>query len=446
MRRFRWTKQQDFCLRLGLLKVLVAVLRTGRFGTPRDQIVGRLKDILFVPAPIPLAQAAEEALGARVEEGLSRVDALLLASGSASWGQAILPTTTYKILEWGQATGLVGNGYRITERGQLLVSLMDQGAIERFMSGDSFAWNPFEITVPERAYLFYHLGEEDELLWQLAMDLGAVEPGRALSAMESYRYTLAGMREVLARAEKAIPMPELPRFRTARELAETIEWELSPEGTPPPRSRSALPPPRIPGKSTSGPKRKTRKNADHQAIPRFEQLVDLGFLTKRVDPELSGRELDRARRAWTFVVGEAPKRFREVLGPTRIQDADWHWADFAKAFAAAQVTEGSGARIATSREAIAVFLDAYEIAHRPVGQTPFESVAILAMALGLDRGLIVEIRALHDIMLTLKREGKLQEQIFFAAGNEVNRMFILVRPDFGSAFEAYLAAEEVTGT
>jgi hypothetical protein len=438
MKRFPWTKQQDFCLRLGLLKVLVAILKTSRFGTPRDQIVKRLTDTLFVPAPQPLARAAEEVWGARFEEEVTRSEALLLTSSLPSWGQPILPKTAYKILDWGQNTGLVGNGYRITERGQLLSFLMDDGAIERFLSGDAFAWNPFDISVPERAYLFYHLGEGDELLWQLTVDLGLVEPGRTLSAPESYRFTLEGMKQVLARAEKTIPMPELPRFRTARELAETIEWELSPDDARPRRSRPQLPAPRIPGKSTSGASRKTRKNADHQAIPRFEQLVDLGFLTKAVDPALTGKELDRARKAWSFVVNDAPKSFREALGPAPFSDANWHWADFAKSFAAAHLAGGSGARVATAREAIGVFLEAYAIAHRPVGQTPFESVAILAMVLALDRGLVVEIKTLHDIMLTLKQKGRLQDQIFFAAGNEVDRMFIFVRPDFGSEFDAYL--------
>ncbi len=445
MARFRWTKQQDFYLRLGLLKVLVAVLRTGRFGTPRDQIITRVVDTLFVPAPPPLRRAAEEVLGERVGGELSRSEAMLMISGSASWGQPIKKETAYKILDWGQNVGLVGKGYRITERGQLLFSLFDGSAVERFLAGDPFAWNPFEITTAERAYLFYHLGEGDELLWQLVADLGEGEPGRTLSAVESYRLTLSGMKEVLGRADRKIPIPDLPRFRTARELAETIEWELSDEDTPLRRpSRPALPLPRLPGKATPGAKRKSRKNADHQAIPRFEQLIDLGFLSKRVDAGLVGRELDRSRKAWSFSVSDAPMKFREVLGSKRLLEPEWYWADFAKAFAAAHLAEGADRRVATQREAIAMFTEAYQIVKRPVGQTPFESVAILAMALGLSRGLIVEIKVLHDTLLTLKRGGKLQDQIFFAAGNEIDRMFILVRPEFASAFDAYL--NEAGGT
>jgi hypothetical protein len=258
--------------------------------------------------------------------------------------------------------------------------------------------------------------------------------------VESYQLTLAGMKEVLKRAERTIPMPELPRFRVARELAETIDWELSPDDAPLRRSRPVLPAPRIPGKPSPTSKRKSRKNADHQAIPRFEQLIDLGFLAKRVDPGLSGREMDRARRAWSFEIGEASKRFRDALGADgRLRDPDWYWSDFAKAFGAAYLAGGDPVpRVATSLEAIDVFLEAYQIAHRPVGQTPFESVAILAMALGLERGVTVEVKALHNLMLTLKREGSLQEQIFFAAGNEIHQMFILIRPDFREAFEAYL--------
>lgn len=438
MRAFRWTKQQDFNLRLGLLKVLVAVLRTGRFGVPRDQIIKRLSDALFVPAPPPLLEAAEEALGARVTKGISRSEALLIVSGSPSWGQPIKEDTAYKILDWGQNTGFVGRGYRISERGQLLFSMMDSVAVEAFLTGDPFAWNPYSFTIPERAYLLYHLGESDELMWQLAFDLGALDTGSEITAHAAYKFTLAGMQDVLRRAQPAIPIPELPRFRTARELAETIEWELSPGDSPPRRSRPLVPTPRIPGKPSSGSKRKSKKNADHQAIPRFEQLIDLGFLTKHVDPALKGAELDRARKAWSFNTTNAAKSFRLVLGGAeRLEDPNWYWSHFAGAFAAGLGGEHP-ARPATTLEAIDLFVEAYDIIHRPVGQTPFESVAILAMALGLGRGLAVEIRNLHEIVLRLKREGALQDQIFFAAGNEVDRMFILVRPKFRDAFAAWM--------
>src|SRR5437667_4821229 len=140
MARFRWTKQQDFCLRLGLLKALVATLPRQRRSQLREIVLRRLDDPLFKPArrfPELLA-AAERQYGSSLPEGLAVSEALLFSSTSSSWGQPIQPAwrqkgqreTTPKILEWAQAVGLLAAGYRITERGIMLKSLFSPVAAD----------------------------------------------------------------------------------------------------------------------------------------------------------------------------------------------------------------------------------------------------------------------------------------------------------------------------
>ena len=47
MGSFRWTKLQDFCLRLGLLKVAIALLPRQRRSQVREVLLRRLEDTLW---------------------------------------------------------------------------------------------------------------------------------------------------------------------------------------------------------------------------------------------------------------------------------------------------------------------------------------------------------------------------------------------------------------
>ena len=443
MRHFRWVKQQDFWLRLGLLKAVVAGMHAGGFGRMRERVVKRFADCMFSAAAPVLAEAAEAVLGEAPEDPLTRSDALLLTSGSVSWGQPITKQTAYKAVEWAQTAGFIAAGYRLSERGELWLKLMNQEGAERFFAGDECAWNPYRLSVAERAFLCYHLGESDELLWELAFEAGQYPVGHVLEARDTYRLTLSGMRKVLARAEGRIPLPELPRLRTARELAATIAAEIDPDGSAMPISRTRFPPKRRLGKRQSEGKRKTCKNADHQAIPRCEQLVDLGLLSKHIPTGLTGAAARKARAAWRYEVTAALPALRGVLGDHGPDTPNWIWSKFSDSFVGASHGVVVSPRRATVGESLALFVEAYKRVHRPVGHTPFEPVALLAITVGMERGLIVEIKAIHDVMLSLKSSSSLNDQIAFAAGNDVDRMFVMMKKGFLPAFEAMSSQQQL---
>jgi hypothetical protein len=390
---------------------------------------------MFSAAAPALAEAAEAVLGDAPEEPLTQSDALLLTAGCVSWGQPIKKQTAYKAVEWAQTAGFLASGYRLSERGELWLTLIDQEGAARFFAGDEGSWNPYRLSVAERAFLCYHLGESDELLWQLAFDAGDYPVGHVLEARDTYQLTLAGMRKVLDRAGDRIPLPELPRLRTARDLAGTIAAEIDPNGTEVPVSRKRIPPKRRPGRGQVEGKRKTCKNADHQAIPRFEQLVDLGLMSKHIVPGLTGAAARKSRAAWRYEVTHALPALRGVLGEHGLDNPNWIWSKFSAAFAGAAHGGAISPRQATVIESLTLFVEAYDRIHRPVGHTPFEPVALLAAAVGMERGLIVEIKAIHEVMLTLKSSSSLNDHIAFAAGNDVDRMFVMVKKGFLPAFE-----------
>lgn len=444
---FRWTKLQDFWLRLGLLKVLVGVLPSARRSSMRDAILRQIESALFASAaPWPdLRARAEEEYRAEFIEPVSIARVLLLGSGSPSWGQPVSKggrvdvdkkrrsivrpsqSTVSKILEWGQTAGLVGAGNKITERGLMLRSFLEPTFGELFR-GNPRAWNPFVISDLERAFFFYHLGEYDNVLWHLAYDLGRLGKGVSVYPADVRSMTIDALRKLLDHSTQPVPLSDLPKYRTLRSLVAEMLTERDREpvsGGSQPRRTSLR----------TGPRRQRTKHADHEAIPRFEQLVDLGFLTKAVEDEVTGKDLQKQRNSWTFVVTEQAERFAQEFGAGHpVLDSNWHRTRFARLTSTCGLMRRAEREIATEREALRVFLQTYEEHRRPVGHTPFETIAILSMIRGLEKGIVFEVEDLRRLMLRLKASGGLGGKVFFAAGLSVERMFLLIKP---GALEAY---------
>jgi hypothetical protein len=54
------------------------------------------------------------------------------------------------------------------------------------------------------------------------------------------------------------------------------------------------------------------------------------------------------------------------------------------------------------------------------------------MMLAAVEGYVLEMATLHDVLLALKRASSLPDHVFFASGNELDRMFVLLKPGFDS--------------
>ena len=65
-----------------------------------------------------------------------------------------------------------------------------------------------------------------------------------------------------------------------------------------------------------------------------------------------------------------------------------------------------------------------------IGHTPFDSVALRAMIDAAAEGKTIEIATYHKLALGLKTRNLLPEHAFYAAGNEVDKMFINFRPGY----------------
>jgi hypothetical protein len=442
-----WTKYQDFYLRLGFLKVLVAVLSPQRRSVANESLERRLKTPLFSSAKQgypALYGEARERLPSGVDFPTSKkpseppppsvTEALLMAGDSPSWLFAITEETTYKVLDWARNVHFVGPGNQITERGLLLRQLLPEKAAGAFLSGDPAAWNPFILTDIERLFFLYHLCEIDELTAEIVLRLGGLDLHASLESPDASNITCRALFAVLDRSRQRLAPRDLPAFRTARELACAIARELDLSDLV---KRCGGMTPRVPKarvlsvRTATSSHRKTTKNADHQTIPRFEQLVDLGFLIKpgSVTDELSYKTL--AQRRWKYQPTPRCHSWGEALGHHSTAEARWLWGRFARAAVQSGIAGVSPKPESPGPTRTAHFLaEAYARVHRPMGHTPFESVALLAMMLAATEGYVLEMTSLHRLLLEAKRLSLLSDVVFFASGNDLDKMFVLFKPGF----------------
>jgi hypothetical protein len=436
-----WTKFQDFYLRLGFLKVLVGALSPQRRSAANDSIIRRVQKPLLAPAKAissqlfadALARLPAKAMPKEAEKKLTVAEALLIVGDCPSWLYGITYETAYKILDWGHNVGFVGAGNQITERGLLLRQLISDDHAQRFFAGDALGWNPFILSDLERIFFLYHLSDIDQLTAGVIVRLGERDTSHILEAADAGEVTCRALFQVLDRARPTLLPRDLPRFRAARELACTIarELELSDLLKDCTGLSPRVPRPRTPLAGASA--RKTTKNTDHQAIPRFEQLVDLGFVVKpggAADPPSSFKML--SPRRWRYEPTERCLLWRDsILTPS--DDRNWLWTRFASAAVRCGLGGTHAKNEPLTPSVLTRFLaNAYDRVHRPIGHTPLESVALTAMMLAAVEGYVLEMAALHDVLLALKKASSLPDHVFFASGNELDRMFVLLKPGFDS--------------
>jgi len=460
MKRVAWTKFQDFYLRLGFLKALAAVLSAERRSVPNDAIIHRLQSPLFDPAlKHPMLWTKVERLFPEVQVGKlpafkkkekeppSVAEALLVRDECPSTLFAITGPTSYKVLDWGHDVELIGRGNQITERGLLLRFLLEEPQTAAFFQGDVSAWNPFSLTLKEKLFFLYHLAERDGVIVELILRLG--DPDRdgpaELESADAARLTCGALLDVLKREQHNIPPAEVLKFRTASALAATIAEELDMRekahdliGATRRKLPKIIKPRARRARAVGGGRkaRKTTKNADHQTIPRFEQLVDLGFLNKPMGDSENESERLAARKRWLYCPAEVCRRWSTAVRDLGQKDGPFLWHSFATtAIRAFQIERAVPIQSNRAHLVARYVWKAYEHIHRRVGANPLDSVALFAMLSAAVDGIPLEMSEIHNFMLTIRQKSLLPQHAFFSSGNELDQMFIQLKPGFTEQVE-----------
>lgn len=401
----------DFYVRLGLLKMLVSALDPQRRSTAPELITRRLAPLLYKTEG----------------DGLPRAEHLIRNSSGVSWNFSLTEPNLKLILEWGKLVGLVGAGNQITERGLLLRYIVGEDRVNSILSGDPTV-NPFELTLEERLYFLYINFEIDGALYFLLKRIAALPPGEAIRAKQAGRLACLSFYDLLNFfTETRSSGKVLLTIKDMRDLIGRMAAELDLGDEVPVRPvvrpRSALPQRLKAGQS----KVKRTKTADHEAIPRFELLVDLGILTKKVGDDEADEV--KARKSWKYWVTPKLTNFCEVL-PQHL-DPEFCWNRFAQC-SSVFVSESverlqiiDHARIVASRA-----YAAYSEVKRRFGHTPVESVAVMTMIRALAEGKVIEVRDVHELFLNFKRNNLFSDTVRYAAGNDLEKMFIDIKSTF----------------
>jgi hypothetical protein len=180
--------------------------------------------------------------------------------------------------------------------------------------------------------------------------------------------------------------------------------------------------------------KKRTKTSDHEAIPRFELLVDLGLLTKKVGAE--DRDEEKARKSWKYWPASALVDFSAMM-PDAF-DPEFCWSGFARC-ASTLVSQGTE-RLDVGRDATFILrraYDVYSVVRRRFGHTPIESVAVLTMINALAESKVVEVKEVYEFFLGFKLNNLFPETVRYAAGNDLEKMFIDIKPSFVAEVEAH---------
>lgn len=459
-----WTKLQDFYLRLGFLKLLAACLSAERRSVSIDAILRRLerpmfesvggREALHSDALLVAGATAKKGIHARRAEEVEVVECLTASDRVPSALYAVTRGTAYKIIDWGRDVEILIAANQISERGLILKSLLPVDASNRFVSGDPTSWNPFVLTRPERMFFLFHALEKDVVTAGLIERLAELEPGTCIETREASRMTCSALFQMLEATERLPDAGSIQAHRTALDLALTMAKEVE---APIPehwarhaaqakiaratrvsmkRKVATL------GRPETG--RKTTKNADHQTIPRFEQLVDLGFLKKPGSEDPSPAVALGARRRWRYTPTAACRRWAAALRTIGSPfNPSVRFSAFSRAAVAAfGKTSDSGMQVVSLLDVARHTWEAYVAVGRQVGMTPVDSIALRAMLDASAQGKILEMEQVHRLLLMIKQRSILTDVVSFAAGSALDTMFVRLKRSFVDRISSVLGEFE----
>ena len=290
----------DYQQRLGFLKVVCRVGQGARGGP--DDILDRVKSLYpEFRRPSLAGRAAAEEFNPKE---------LIRRDEVPSWIVGFVPKRLDRLVLWAEMVGLLAQSGRLSEWATILDGLRPDA--------EESSWrrdNPFVLSLEERALfmqlLFYH----DQVLPILVTLLGKLDAGTRIGVAESCILVLRSLGGMLDRTKGNSP-DELQLRHELRDLLERIgrQYNLSdPRALANASARrdviKSLTPEKLRGLRT--------RLVEYHAICRFEQLVDLGLLTKQNPqaPSDSEEAKEKARTSWAWYTCPGLRAAARILEP-----------------------------------------------------------------------------------------------------------------------------------
>ena len=382
---------KDYQQRLGFLKVVSRVGQGARGGP--DDILDRVRGI-YPGTRRPTLP------GRRVEEFNPKE--LIRTELAPSWIVGFVPKTLDRLLAWAEMVGLVAQSGRLSEWAAILEGVRSRP--------EETGWNrdnPFVLSVEERAFFVQLLFFHDQVLPLLVLNLGQMAAGTAIGAAESCVLVTQSLGDLLDRIQGNNPT-ELQTRMDLRDVIERIGRQYHIDD--PRRLVNAETRPGI-IKTLAGDRLKGArvKLAEYHAICRFEQLVDLGLLTKE-DPNNSPADetaREKARTSWTWYTVPGLPKAAEVL---RADAGDLEafcqksWIKFCAA-GFGQVTDTLDA-FRDQRQIAALLDNTLPLARRQLGPIQVHTWASLSCLKALGQGHLLELFTVTRLLDAMRVDPK----------------------------------------
>ncbi len=382
--------------RLGFLKVICRVGREAR-GGPED-ILERVKAIYPETRRPSLA-------GRRIEDFDPKK--LIRNRNIPSWIVGFVPSTLDRLVTWAEMLGLIAQSGRLSEWAAILNGIRGRPEETSWVED-----NPFVLSIEERCFfiqlLFYH----DHVLPFLIERLGRLEIGKPIGVAESCVLATQSLGDLLDSIKGNSPT-ELQTRQELRDVLERIGRQYK------------LPDPRALVNASSRPEivnrlqQERRKGvrvllAERHAITRFEQLTDLGLLTKEDPRNPSSADScdEKSRSSWNWYIAPGLPAAAKLLSPhvSNLEPffQDW-WIHF---FAAGLGQKTRELDAFQDQRQIAVLLDeTLPIARRQLGPVQVHTWASLTILRALGQGYLLELSTVEKLLEAMRVDPQLSKSV-----------------------------------
>lgn len=374
---------KDYQQRLGFLKVVSRVGKGARGGP--DDILDRVRAIY--------PGYRRPTLPSRSVEDFNPKE-LICTELAPSWIVGFVPKTLDRLISWAEMVGLLAQSGRLSEWANILEGVRSQP--------DETSWtrdNPFLLSVAERAFFVQLLFFHDQVLPLLVMHLGQMDAGTAIGVAESCVLVTQSLGEFFDQIQGNSPN-ELQTRMELRDLLERIGRQYridDPRRLVNAESRRGI------VKSLVGDRVKgvRVRLAEYHAISRFEQLTDLGLLTKEDPntPSAGGATQEKVRTSWTWYVAPGLPAAAKILG-AQVTDLERFFQESWIRFCAT----GFGQRTNTldafrdQRQIAALLDDTLPLARRQLGPVQVHTWASLSCLRALDQNHLLELCTVSKLL------------------------------------------------
>jgi hypothetical protein len=378
---------KDYQQRLGFLKVVSRVGRGARGGP--DDILDRLRSLYPDGRRPPLA-------GRRVEEFNPKE--LVRDLRVPSWIVGFVPKTLDRLVWWAERVGLVAQSGRLSEWAAILDGVANHP--------DEVSWvddNPFVLSLEERAFFVQLLFFHDQVLPFLVNHLGEFDPGTAIGVAESCVLVTQSLGDLLDCIQGNSPT-ELQLRHELRDLLERIGRQFK---IVDPRRLVNSETRREVVKSLVGERLKGARVrlAEYHAISRFEQLTDLGLLTKEDphNPPTDEASREKARTSWTWYVAPDLPAAARILSP-RVADLESFfqksWIRFCAVGFGHKTRELDAFK--DQRQIAGLLDETLPYARRQIGPIQVHTWASLSCLRAFGRGCLLELSTIERLLEAMR--------------------------------------------